>query len=74
MLYDYRKLIGRIIEICGTQANFSKKMGLSERSISYKLNNKVPFKQSEIQKALEVLEIAPQDIEVYFFKSKVQNF
>ena len=38
-VYDYRKLRGRIREMFGTQANFAKKIGLSEVSVSNKLNN-----------------------------------
>lgn len=37
--YDYSKLNGRIVEICGTQANYAKAINLSERSVSLKLNN-----------------------------------
>ena len=52
MAYDYAKLNGKIVEKCGTQAVFAERMGLSERTISLKLNNKVAFKQPEIQKIL----------------------
>ena len=48
MAYDYSKLLGRITEKFGTQARFSGAMGMSERSLSLKLNSKVPFKQPEI--------------------------
>ena len=51
MAYDYSKLLGRITEKFGTQARFSGAMGMSERSLSLKLNSKVPFKQPEISKA-----------------------
>lgn len=44
MAYDYSKLLGRITEKFGTQARFSGAMGMSERSLSLKLNSKVPFK------------------------------
>lgn len=73
MAYDYSKLNGRIVEKCGTQAEFAKKMGLSERTISMKLNNKIAFKQSEIQKALDVLDLVSEEIQVYFFTLKVQK-
>lgn len=73
IIYDYRKLNGRIVEICGTQAVFAEKMGLSERTISLKLNNKIAWKQSEIQKAVEILGIPDDEIQVYFFSKKVQN-
>lgn len=72
MSYDYAKLNGKIVEICGTQAVFAKQMGLSERTISQKLNNKIAFKQPEIQKALEVLHLSNEEIQSYFFTLKVQ--
>ena len=73
LAYDYAKLNGRIVEKCGTQAVFAERMGLSERTISMKLNNKIAFKQPEIQKALEVLDLASDEIQAYFFTMKVQN-
>ena len=46
MPYDYRKLRGRIKEKFGTQAEFSKNIGLSEVSVSNKLNNVVDWGQT----------------------------
>lgn len=73
MQYDYSKLIGRIVEICGTQGEFAKKMGLSERSVSLKLNNKTSWKQKEMQKAADILKFPENDIQPYFFTLKVQE-
>lgn len=67
MPYDYNKLLGRIVEKCGTQAEFSRKMHLSERSVSLKLNGARGWKQSEIAEACEVLDIPVQEIATYFF-------
>lgn len=72
MAYDYGKLLGRITEKLGTQGRFASAMGISERSLSLKMNGKVPFKQSEITKACSVLDIADTDIAAYFFTLKVQ--
>ena len=73
MSNDYSKLLGRITEKIGTQAEFANAMGVSERSISLKLNNKVSWKDNEISKAVEILEVDPKDIPAYFFKYKVHE-
>lgn len=73
MSNDYSQLLGRIVEVFGTQANFALAMGLSERSISLKLNNKVSWKDEEIAKAVDILELTAVDIPSYFFKMKVQQ-
>lgn len=73
MAYDYSKLNGRIVEKCGTQAVFADRMGLSERTVSLKLNNKVAWKQPEMQKAAVILEFPETEIQTYFFTTKVQN-
>lgn len=73
MAFDYRKLLGRIIEKMGSQARFAKAMGLSERSMSLKLNSRVPFKQSEICKAVGILGIPEDEISAYFFTQRVQE-
>lgn len=73
MEYDYSKLLGRIREKCGGQIEFAKKMGVSERTISLKLNNKIPWKQPEISKAAQILDFSIDEIQSYFFVFKVQE-
>lgn len=68
MSYDYSKLHGIIAEKCGTQAVFAQKIGLSERSVSLKLNGKIDWKQTEIAKTCMILGISAEDIPIYFFK------
>lgn len=72
-MYNYSKLLGRIKEKCGKQSVFSAKMNLSERSMSLKLNGKREWKQGEIQKACEILEITSGELSSYFFNTNVQN-
>ena len=71
--YDYRKLRGRIKEKYGTQAEFSKKIGLSEVSVSNKLNNLVDWDQEEIENVIIALEIPFTDIHAYFFTHTVEK-
>lgn len=72
MPYDYSKLDGKIKEIYGTQSKFAKDMGLSERSVSLKMNGRVPWSQPEMQKAIDILHIQLNELQDYFFKIKVQ--
>lgn len=73
MAFDYSKLRGKIREIFKTQEKFANTMGLSTTSLSAKLNNKVEWKPSEIDKACELLKIDKEDIPVYFFTLEVQE-
>lgn len=70
--YDYRKLLGKIKEQLGCNANLALKMKISERTISLKLNSKIDFKQTEISEICNILDIPDQEIPNYFFKSKTQ--
>lgn len=74
MSFDYSKLKGRIIEKFGSQSNFAKAMNWSERTLTLKMNNEVPWKQTDIHRAIKVLQLDETDIPVYFFKAKVQMF
>mgnify|MGYP002540040251 CR=1 FL=1 len=72
MAYDYSELKRKIAKKFGTQKKFAKAIGLSERTVSLKLNNKIYFAQDEISKAAELLEIEDEEIREYFFIVKVQ--
>lgn len=71
--FDYRKLRGRIREKCGTQSNFASVIGLSDVSVSNKLNNNVEWGQEEIENAIEALDIPFNEIHSYFFTHKVEK-
>ena len=72
MNFDYSKLKGRIVEICGTRKEFAKRMGMTERTLSLKLNNKIAFTQKDIINALDILSIDLSEIDDYFFNRIVQ--
>lgn len=74
MAYNYKKLLGRIVEVYGTQYEFARALNISEHTLSMKLNNKVNFKQTEITKACELLNISSAEMSDYFFTEKVQSF
>lgn len=67
MEFNYNKLRGRIIEIFGSQKAFSKKINLSEQSITAKLNGRSDFSQNDILKWSNALNMDKKDIGIYFF-------
>ncbi|WP_195618448.1 DUF739 family protein [Clostridium paraputrificum] len=62
MAFNYDKLRGRIVEKFGTQGRFAKALGVSERTLSLKLNNKIFFSQDEIAKISKLLNITLDEI------------
>lgn len=66
MSFKYAKLSGKIKEKFKTQERFAVAMDMSSRSISLKLNNKREWKQNEIDKACELLDISTNEIGEFF--------
>lgn len=64
---NYQELRGRIRARYKTQAAFAHAMGISECSLSKKLNGRAEWSATEIRKACELLGIEPEYIPQYFF-------
>ena len=73
MEFDYSKLLGRIREFGLTQETLASKIGITEASMSLKLNNKANFKQKEIRLICKILKIHSSEIGLYFFTQKVRE-
>ena len=73
-MFDFSKLIGRIVEKFGTRKAFCEKVGISEPALSYRLSNKTSFSMEEIHRIIQpdCLDIVPAEIGVYFFTPKVR--
>ena len=67
MPYTYNKLKGKMVEVFGNQNNFASKLGVSEVSVSRKLNRKTEFSQSDIERWSNLLGIETADYGDYFF-------
>ena len=65
--YEYRKLIGRIVEKYGTRKEFAKVLGISENSMSLKLNGKTGFSREDMVRWGELLDIDVNEFGAYFF-------
>jgi hypothetical protein len=65
--FNYNKLRGRIVEIYGANLNFAAAMGITNKTLSLKMNGKARWTQPEIVTACELLRIDLVDIPEYFF-------
>jgi hypothetical protein len=69
--FDYSLLRGRIIEKYGKCAAFADAIGFKRNSLSYRLRNGTPWKDYEMLRACELLDIAPEELYLYFLTPKV---
>ena len=72
IVFDRNKLKGRIKEVFSTQQNFAKAVGMSESSVSSRLNNETELSNKEIRIWAEKLGILENILE-YFFTLTVQK-
>ena len=73
MMLNYAKLNWKIRDVCGSQGKLAKEIGMSQHSLSMKLNQKTEFKVSEIMEISKVLGLTSGDIADYFFAVNAQN-
>lgn len=71
--YDYSKLRGKIKEVFRTEGDFAVAMLMSSVTLSAKLNNKIPWTQTEMNLACELLSVPYEFIPVLFFTEKVKT-
>ena len=67
---DYSLLLGRIKERGYTQKSLAEAVGISEGQFCAKLNGKFPFKQTEINRICDTLQIEGDKIGEFFFSPK----
>jgi len=72
--FDFSKLEGKMIEKYGSRRAFAKAYGVTENTISRKLNGHTRFSTDDIEKmsSPEFLDIQPKEYPVYFFTPKSQ--
>lgn len=73
MQFDYSKLLGRIKECGYTQEKLAQAIGISESTMSQKLNNRANFYHPEMQKMIDLLNIADAEVGSIFFTEKVEK-
>ncbi len=69
--FDYSRLKAKIKAKIGSLGKLSRELGMTQKTLSLKLNNKSFFNQKEITKILYLLDIDPIWTKEYFFTFKV---
>lgn len=65
--FNYGFLKDKITQVCGTQAAFAARLGVSKQTLSNKLNNKNTFSHEEIYKTSTILDLSESEIMRCFF-------
>ena len=65
--FVYSKLRGKITEKCGTQKAFADALGITEGTLTSKLQGHTYFTQNEIFRSIKILGIDPDKVTLYFF-------
>lgn len=66
-MFDYRKLKGRIVERCGTQYAFARKINRSKAYVTNVLHNKTALDVNDVVTWAAALDIEPEQYAEYFF-------
>ena len=71
-LTNSNKLRAKIRENGFTQKEVAEKIGISLQSLSYKINNKIEFIASEMERLFNLLDITDK-VSYFFYSSNSQN-
>lgn len=66
----YEKLREKIREVCGTDIAFAEKMGIARSNLSMKLRGERGWTTEQLWKAMDVLQITPEEVVELFMKEK----
>ena len=67
IIYNYDRLKGKIREKRLTCKEFAEKIGISETGLYNIFNNKYCFRQENIDRGKEILELSDSEVCLYFF-------
>lgn len=73
MAYETERLKSRIIEKYGDQKSFAQAAGMNKSKVCRLLKGETEWSGSEMMKAVRLLSIPFNEIDVYFFDKAVSN-
>lgn len=66
-LINSNKLKGRLVEKGLTQKDVANILGIAQPTVNQKINNVRPMDLNEAEKLAELLDIKPEEFQIYFF-------
>lgn len=73
MVFDYSRLRGKIVEVCGSRKAFAERAGMAYITLLNKTANRSQWTQAEIVEACSILGIDCSEIPDYFFVRRVKK-
>lgn len=66
-MINSNKLKGRLVEKGLTQKDVADILGIAQPTVNQKINNVRPMDLNEAEKLAELLDIKPEEFQIYFF-------
>ncbi len=67
MRFNYNLLNNRIAQVCGSQQEFARRLGISFEELQERMSSTEGFSASEIKKGIEILSIPANQANRFYF-------
>lgn len=67
MMFNYNLLNNRIAQVCGSQQEFARRLGISFEELQEKLVSGAGLYTDDMKKGIDILSIPMNEAERYFF-------
>lgn len=67
MRFNYNLLNNRIAQVCGSQQEFARRLGISFEELQERMSGTEGFLAGEIKRGIEILSIPVTEIKPYYF-------
>lgn len=67
MMFNYNLLNNRIAQVCGSQQEFARRLGISFEELQERLISESGLYTDDIKKGISILSIPINEAEIYFF-------
>ena len=68
MMFNYNLLNNRIAQVCGSQQEFARRLGISFEELQERLIGSTGLYYEDMKKGIEILSIPITEAERYFFR------